>query len=125
MKWFAVASLFVEPVAAGSHGGVSMISYSCDLCKRNLDPEQDLRYVVKIEISAAFDPISPEEEESDRDHLEEIQDILQRLEDGQCEEISEDVFQQLRFDLCPECRKRFAKNPLGREAAKLLGFSKN
>ena len=102
-----------------------MISYSCDLCKRNIDAEQDLRYVVKIEISAAFDPISPEEEENDRDHLEEIQDILQRLEDGQCGEISEDVFQQLRFDLCPECRKRFVKNPLGREAAKLLGFSKN
>jgi hypothetical protein len=125
MKWYAVASLFAESASAGFHGGVSMISYSCDLCKRNIDPEQDLRYVVKIEISAAFDPLSSEEEECDRDHLEEIQDILQRLEDGQCDEISEDVFQELRFDLCPECRKKFVKNPLGREVAKLLGFSKN
>ena len=27
-----------------------MIRYSCDLCKRSLDSEHDLRYVVKMEI---------------------------------------------------------------------------
>ena len=102
-----------------------MISYSCDLCKRNLDPEHDLRYVVKIDISAAFDPVAPDEEEGDRDHLEEIQDILERLEDAESDQIGEDVHQQLRFDLCPECRRRFVKNPLGREVAKVLGFSEN
>jgi hypothetical protein len=101
-----------------------MISYSCDLCKRKLDPQEDLRYVVKIEISAAFDPAGVEEED-DRDYLEEIQEILERLEDSQGEGVGEDVHQELRFDLCPECRKKFLKNPLGRENAKLLGFSEN
>ncbi len=102
-----------------------MIHYSCDLCKRELDPQDDLRYVVKMEIFAAFDPSSLDSEEQDRDHLEEIQDILERLEDSSSEEIGDDVYQQLRFDLCPECRKKFVKNPLGRETAKAFGFSSN
>ncbi len=100
-----------------------MIRYSCDMCKREIDPEEDFRYAVKIEVYAAFDPLAIEED--DRDHLEEIQDILERLEDAESDEIGDDVYQQLRFDLCPDCRRKFLKNPLGREGAKLLGFSEN
>ena len=104
-----------------------MIRYSCDLCKRELDPNDDLRYVVKMEVYAAFDPAAVKDDEDDRDHLEEIQDILERLDDADDDQIGDDVYQQLRFDLCPECRKKFLKNPLGREVAvaKAVGFSKN
>lgn len=101
-----------------------MIRYTCDLCKRELDPEEDLRYVVKIEVSAAFDPAVIDDED-DRDHLQEIQDMLERLEHLDDDQVGNDVFQKLRFDLCPECRKKFIKNPLGRETAKVLGFSEN
>ena len=93
-----------------------MIRYSCDLCKRELDPQDDLRYVVKIEVYAAFDPAATDGEEDDRDHLEEIQDILERMEDSASDQIGDDVYQQLRFDLCPECRRKFIKNPLGRRS---------
>lgn len=102
-----------------------MIRYSCDLCKRELDPQDSLRYVVKIEVYAALDPSAAGADEEDRDHLEEIQDILERLEDSVNESIGDDVYQQLRFDLCPECRKRFIRNPLGRKTAKAFGFSTN
>ncbi|MGA2065307.1 MAG: hypothetical protein ABSG86_10065 [Thermoguttaceae bacterium] len=104
-----------------------MIRYSCDLCKRELDPEQDLRYVVKMEVYAALAPAGSSEDASDCDHLQEIQDVLEHLADADSQEIGEDVYQQLRFDLCPECRKRFLKNPLGRQlsAIKAAGFSKN
>jgi hypothetical protein len=95
------------------------------LCKRELDPQDDLRYVVKVEVYAAFDPSAVDNDDEDRDHLEEIQDILERLEDSTSNEIGDDVYQQLRFDLCPECRKKFMKNPLGRETAKAFGFSSN
>jgi hypothetical protein len=78
-----------------------------------------------MEVYAAFDPASVDSEEDDRDHLEEIQDVLERLEDSADEQIGDEVYQQLRFDLCPECRKRFMKNPLGRETAKAFGFSSN
>jgi len=102
-----------------------MIRYTCDLCRRELDPEEDLRYVVKLEVYAAFDPATSNEEDDERDHLQEIQDILERLEDAESEQIGEDVYQQFRFDLCPQCRKKFIKNPLGREPAKAFGFSIN
>jgi hypothetical protein len=103
--------------------GVSMIHYSCDCCKRVLDPE-DLRYVVKMEVYAAFDPSATDELDDDRDHLQEIQEILQHS-DAADPEISHDVYEQLRFDLCTECRKKFIKNPLGREPSKQFDFSKN
>lgn len=102
-----------------------MIRYSCDLCKRELDPEVDLRYVVKMEVYAAIDPAAADEADDDRDHLQEIQDILERLEDADNDRIGDDVYQQLRFDLCTECRKKFVKHPLGREIVKVFGFSEN
>ena len=114
-----------KPARAGHQWRAGMIRYSCDLCKRELDPQNDLRYVVKMEIYAAFDPSAAEADDEDHDHLEEIQDILERLEDTASESIGDDVYQQLRFDLCPECRKRFIRNPLGRKAAKAFGFSAN
>lgn len=102
-----------------------MIRYVCDLCKREMDPDEDLHYVVKMEIYAAFDPNVTQEQDDDRDHLQEIQDILERLEQSDSEQVGEDVYQKLRFDLCPECRKKFLRNPLGRETVKALDFSKN
>lgn len=100
-----------------------MIHYTCDLCKRQMDPKEDLRYVIKIEIAAAFDPAVDDAEEDDRDHLEEIQDLLEDLRNSPSSDIGEDVYQELRFDLCPKCRKQYIKNPLGRQPAKVLDYS--
>ncbi len=103
-----------------------MIHYSCDLCKRLIDAEDDLRYVVKMEVYAALDPaVESDPGSDDHDHLQEMQDILQRMDETGSDSVGEDVYQQLRFDLCPECRKKFVKNPLGREFAKQFDFSKN
>ena len=101
-----------------------MIRYSCDLCGQDLDPD-DVRYVVKMEVFAAFDPSASDADEDDRDHLQEIQDILERLEDAENDQIGDDVYRQMRFDLCSNCRKRFIKNPIGRETAKVFDFSDN
>ncbi|HZZ73445.1 MAG TPA: hypothetical protein VFE24_14420 [Pirellulales bacterium] len=101
-----------------------MIHYCCDLCKREIEPEQELRYVVKIEIYAALDGVQDAADDDDRDNLLEIQDILERLDDAESDQIGDDVYQTVRFDLCPECRKKFVKNPLGREI-KQFDFSQN
>ncbi len=102
-----------------------MIRYSCDMCKRDIDPEMDVRYIVKMEVFAALTPTPADEMDDDRDHLQEIQDILECLDDVEDNQIGDDVYQQMRFDLCPECRKKFLENPLGREVAKAFGFSTN
>jgi len=101
-----------------------MIHYTCDCCKRPLDPRDDLRYVVKMEVYAAMEPAA-DEDEDDRDYLLEIQEILQRMEDADSEEVGDDVYRAMRFDLCPECRKKFVASPLGRAPAAALGFSEN
>ena len=105
-----------------------MIRYSCDLCKRELDPDRGLRYVAKIEVFAAFDPASMDEDSDDREHLQEIQDLLESLDSN--DQMSDDqagdgLYHELRFDLCPDCRKRFLKNPLGHETVRAFDFSEN
>lgn len=101
-----------------------MVHYSCDLCKRVLDPQDDVRYVVRMEISQEIDPIGADESEDDRDYLGEMHDMLAQIGDS-FEEISEAMDREMRFDLCPECARRFVKNPLGRDLAKHFQFSKN
>jgi hypothetical protein len=101
-----------------------MIHHTCDCCQRRLDPN-DLRYVVKMEVYAAFDPGSLEELDDDRDHLQEIQDILACSDDIADDKVGKDVYEQMRFDLCPDCRKKFIRNPIGREPSKQFDFSQN
>ena len=100
-----------------------MIHFTCDYCQQTIDPERELRYVVRMEVYAALD-VSDADAESDRDHLEEIEDILERLADETDPEISEEVYRHVRYDLCSECRQRFLRNPLGRRAAE-FDFSNN
>lgn len=102
-----------------------MIHFSCDRCKRMIDPEDELRYVVKLEVCAAMDPIDAEEVQDDRDHLLEVHEILERLEVDEDDCIGEDIYQRKHFDLCSACYRDFVKNPLGREMPVQLGFSPN
>lgn len=102
-----------------------MIHYSCDRCKRVLDAQNDLRYVVRLEIQAVMDPIGDFEADDDRDHLMEIEEILERADDEDCDTIGDDIYQKRRFDMCPECYRKYVQNPLGREVKASLGFSQN
>lgn len=100
-----------------------MIHYTCDLCKREIDSE-GLRYAVKIEVNATFDPLAEDEADDDRDHLLEVQEILEQLEASD-EDVGDDVHLEALYDLCPECCRKFRLNPLGRESLKQFDFSKN
>jgi len=64
------------------------------------------------------------QEEAERDHLLEIHEILERAEDAADELISEDVYRHQRYDLCPDCYRRFLKNPLGNKVIE-FDFSEN
>ncbi|QDS98135.1 hypothetical protein [Adhaeretor mobilis] len=99
-----------------------MIHYTCDSCKKQIDPEQDVRYVVRLEVYASLN--GEEESDDDRDHLEEIQDILESLDVDE-DEISEEVYHKSRYDLCSVCRERYLRNPLGCIVRQQVGFSKN
>ncbi len=101
-----------------------MIHYTCDRCKREIESDE-LRFTVKLEMSAAFDPQPTDELDDDRDHLREIQNILEQLDSSPSDEVSEEIHQELRFDLCSECSRKVRKNPLGATPAKKFEFSSN
>jgi hypothetical protein len=102
-----------------------MIHHTCDRCKRVIDPEHELRYVVRMEIEAVMDPIHEDEPEDDRDHLMEIDEILERVEAVDSDSVSDDLYQKRRYDLCPQCYRKFSVNPVGRDKKVTLGFSHN
>ena len=102
-----------------------MIHYTCDRCKRVLDPEQELRYIVRMEIEAAMDPVHEQEAADDRDHLLEIDEILERADAAESMEVCDDVYHKRRYDLCPQCYRKFSANPLAREKKVSFGFSHN
>jgi hypothetical protein len=102
-----------------------MIHYSCDRCKRSIDPDLELRYIVRLEIQAAMEPLNNEESDDDRDHLLEIQEILNELESETDAAVSDSIYQRRSFDLCKECYRKFVKNPVGRDLPTSIGYSKN
>jgi hypothetical protein len=102
-----------------------MIHYSCDRCKRAINTEEDLRYVVRLEVHAAMEPVEVDEFEDDRDHLLEVEEILERLDDIDSEALSDELYQRRRFDLCADCYRQFIKNPIGPDTRAHFGFSKN
>lgn len=100
-----------------------MIHFTCDMCHRAIDSEDEIRFTVRLEVFASMGPGTDADEE--RDHLQEIEDILESVDDLEGDAVSSDVYHQARYDLCSACRKRFLKNPLGRGVAANLDFSNN
>src|SRR5690606_5482857 len=84
LDWFVITMNLDQVQEAGVRGlhrkQEHMIHFTCDYCQQTIDPERELRYVVRMEVYAALD-VSDADAESDRDHLEEIEDILERLAD--------------------------------------------
>ena len=101
-----------------------MIHYTCDRCKRQIDPNQQTRYVVQIDIQSSTDePCS-----SVDDDIDQLAVLHQSLEESECHTLSDagyDDGHHGRYDLCQECHCQLLKNPLGRDAMLALGFSNN
>lgn len=101
-----------------------MIRYTCDRCKRDMDPSTDLRYIVTVEIEAAGDTDSSDLVD-DIDHLEELQDLIQSADEVCAAVFDDDLYQRKQFDLCKCCFQQYIRNPLGRDLNASAGYSKN
>jgi hypothetical protein len=101
-----------------------MIHYSCDRCKREIDAKNDLRYIVRIEIEAAMDRDDCEIAD-DVDHLMELEESLELMDDLDDTSIAKDIYEKKRYDLCADCYRSYIKSPVGREVSVPFGFSKN
>jgi hypothetical protein len=103
-----------------------MLRYSCDLCGRDLCPGVDTRFVVKIEVYPATDPVELTDSDLTSDALENLSDLLKA--EGPGADIAAEIppaRSSHRFDLCPLCHARYVRNPLKRENEKTFQFSKN
>ncbi len=102
-----------------------MIHYSCDRCKRRIDTKKELRHVVRVETQTVLDPLSEDDPDEDRDHLLEIDELLDGFERDEADSLADDLAQQLRFDLCAECYRKYLRNPLGMATPLRVGFGPN
>ena len=105
-----------------------MIRYNCDMCGRSLVPDEDDRYVVKIEVYAACDSVDADcedeefisdfEEEDDDENDEEIDNV-------DSDEIESIEYKTFRYDLCSKCHSRYLQNPLSINSIRRGRFSEN
>jgi len=102
-----------------------MLHFTCDMCGKDLLVSEEVRYVVKMEVYAAYDPMEITEEDLEKDHMEEISQLIEEMEDMDPQELEEGVYKSFRFDLCPSCQKKFVKRPLTKASETRLGFSNN
>jgi hypothetical protein len=90
-----------------------------------IDRAQEVRYVVKIDVQAVVEPIETEDPNDDRDHLAEINDMLDDLDLDDLDLDDDEERQKLCFDLCPQCYRKYVQDPLGAETLMHVGFSHN
>jgi len=103
-----------------------MLHVTCDLCGKELRPDDHHRYVVKIEVFAAHDPAEITEADLDEDHMEAVSQLLRDIDEEIIDPgLTDPATQNFRYDLCHECRKRFLRDPLGKDGSQKLHFSEN
>jgi len=102
-----------------------MIHYSCDRCQRLIETEDEIRYVVRLEVEAKLGENVFSDQDEERDHLLEIHEILERRDEENDSLADDEVYDRKRFDLCTECYKAYLRNPIGRDVMKHVDFSQN
>ena len=102
-----------------------MRHYSCDICGKDLIPDIDPRFIVRMESYLANFSCELTEADLDQDQVEAMAEILNELEESG-EDTSLPTPERLKreFDLCSSCHCKFIGDPLGREQRN-LHFSSN
>jgi len=79
----------------------------CYCCEKEL-PEGSLKYIVEIKSFADFDGHI---EECPDDLNQDMKELLEDMDDIEQSALEEDVYNEMLFVLCKECRDRFCRNP--------------
>ena len=100
-----------------------MVLISCDLCGKELQPETERYYVVRMEVLTRGKTELADEDLAE-DNLEAVSQLLQDADDDDLGYEEAPARQTMRFHLCSNCRCKFVKDPLNRESMS-LDFSSN
>ena len=89
-----------------------MDGLTCDGCGEGLLLDADVRYVVEIQVYAAYDPLEITREDLARDHPGEMARLIERMRKMDPRELEDGVHRKFRFDLCPRCQRSYLRDPL-------------
>lgn len=115
--------------ASSFNPAATMIHYTCDRCHRAIDTDAEVRYAVEVQIQPVDDAAITPTLDPDADHLLELNEMLERLDESAesgelgARVVPTELHQQ--FDLCSDCYKLYAQNPLSREFSATARFSEN
>ena len=87
-----------------------MITHICDRCGRPPQSGQ-LRYVARIEVFAATDPLEITLADLLQNHRQEMDRLVRQCEALTEEELMRDVYVRFEFDLCSSCQKAYVADP--------------
>ena len=88
-----------------------MITHICDRCGRPLEQGQ-LRYIARIEVVAAADPLEITIDDLLRDTRREMDALLEQCEHLTEEQLMRDVYVKFEFDLCRACQKAYVTDAM-------------
>ena len=91
-----------------------MDGLTCDLCDNELLLDDDVRYVVEVQVYAAYDPLELTPKDLRQDFRKKINQLIEKLKCNSAENVESIVYQAFTFVLCLCCQKRYIKNPLAK-----------
>ena len=89
-----------------------MDDFTCDICGKVLLADENTRYIVKIEVFAAYDPLELTRQDIEGDHEAEMARLLAQMRNMSTEQLEDQVYRSFRFDLCPSCQAKYLAQPL-------------
>lgn len=93
---------------------------TCDRCGKNLLIDEEIRYLVRIEVVCAYDPMEITEDDLAADRTEEIRRLLGKMSGLTEQQVMDSVYRKYQFDLCPPCQAVYLKDPLPGRAAQAM-----
>lgn len=89
-----------------------MDGISCDRCEKSLLIDEEVRYQVKVVVQAAYDPMEISAEDLKKTSPDTWKSLIKSLENLSAEEAQDQVYREIRFDLCPPCQKIYLTSPI-------------
>lgn len=92
-----------------------MSDLACDRCGRSLLVFEDVRYEVVIRVTAAYDPMELDlDDVAQADVSAELRRLAAAVGKKTAQELEDEIWKELKFDLCGRCQREYLKDPLPR-----------
>lgn len=88
-----------------------MIRYECDKCGVAMQANDPKRFIVRLEIYAAAGHVDLDEEATAAPR-EGLREIVRELAEADPDEVEDQTYRLLRFDVCDACRRELLERPI-------------